>query len=90
VTAPAAREWQLREYRIAPGRFEAFLAAWRTGVLPLRRKFGFEVQAWASPEESRFVWVLAYSGPGSFAEAERKHSIDAVAGAYQALYDTPS
>jgi glycosyltransferase involved in cell wall biosynthesis len=26
----------------------------------------------------------------AFAEAERKHSIDAVAGAYQALYDTPS
>jgi glycosyltransferase involved in cell wall biosynthesis len=26
----------------------------------------------------------------AFSEAERKHSIDAVAGAYQALYDTPS
>ena len=26
----------------------------------------------------------------AFAEAEKKHSIDAVAGAYQALYDTPS
>jgi hypothetical protein len=26
----------------------------------------------------------------AFREAEKKHSIDAVAGAYQALYDTPS
>jgi hypothetical protein len=26
----------------------------------------------------------------AFAEAEKNHSIDAVAGAYQALYDNPS
>jgi hypothetical protein len=77
MTEPTATEWQLREYRIAPGRFDQFIAAWRAGVLPLRRQFGFEVRAWALPEESRFVWVLAYSGPGSFAEAERAYHASA-------------
>jgi hypothetical protein len=70
-------EWQLRDYRIQPGRFEAFVDAWRSGVLPVRRRFGFEIQAWAIPAESRFVWVLAYSGPGSFADAEQAYHASA-------------
>ena len=63
-------EWELRDYRIQPESFEAFVEAWRAGVLPLRRRFGFKVLAWSLPEESRFIWLLGYSGPGSFAEAD--------------------
>jgi hypothetical protein len=66
-------QWQLRDYRIDPGHFAEFVAAWTAGVLPLRREFRFQVQAWAIPEESRFVWVLEYSGPGLFADAERAY-----------------
>jgi len=77
MSKPATTEWQFREYVIAPGMFDAFLAAWRSGVLPLRRQFGFRVQAWAIPAESRFVWTLAYSGPGTFAEAERAYHASA-------------
>jgi hypothetical protein len=73
VTRPPSTEWQLRDYRIEPGRFDEFIAAWRVGVVPVRRQFGFRIRAWAIPEEDRFVWVLAYSGPGSFADAERAY-----------------
>ncbi len=66
-------EWKLRDYRIQPESFERFVEAWRAGVLPLRRKFGFRVLAWALPEESRFVWLLGHAGPGSFAEADRAY-----------------
>lgn len=53
---------QLREYTIQEGRFGDFLAAWRAGVLPLRRRYGFRIAAWAIEEESRFVWVSSFDG----------------------------
>ena len=71
-------QWQLRDYEIAAGHLEDFIAAWTSGVLPLRRAAGFEVQAWTVPGESRFVWLLAYDGPGTFAAAD------------EAYYDTPA
>jgi hypothetical protein len=58
-------QWQLRDYRIAEDRLDDFLDAWTRGVLPLRREAGFEIQAWTVPGESRFVWLLAYHGPGT-------------------------
>ena len=66
-------EWMLREYTIKDGQFNTFLGVWREGVLPLRQKFGFEVQAWAVPADSRFVWVLRYDGPGSYEDADRAY-----------------
>lgn len=63
-------EWQLRDYRIAEGHLAEFLAAWTAGVLPLRQRAGFRIQAWTVPAESRFVWILARDGPGTFAEAD--------------------
>jgi hypothetical protein len=53
---------QLREYTIQEGRFGEFLAAWQAGVLPLRRRYGFHIVAWAIEEESRFVWVTSLDG----------------------------
>jgi hypothetical protein len=66
-------EWQLRDYRIADGHFDDFIRAWTAGVLPLRRAFGFRVEAWAVREESRFVWLLAYGGPGTFEAANEAY-----------------
>jgi hypothetical protein len=63
-------ELQLRIYEIEPGRFGEFVAAWTAGVLPLRRRFGFEIAAWTVPGEDTFVWLLSYAGPGTFAEAD--------------------
>jgi hypothetical protein len=66
-------EWRLRDYRVDPEHFEEFVEAWTAGVLPLRRRFGFRVLAWALPEESRFVWLLGYAGPGSLDEADSRY-----------------
>jgi len=52
---------QLREYVIVNGHLEDFVAAWLTGVLPLRQRFGFRIEgAWTVPAERRFVWILAH------------------------------
>jgi hypothetical protein len=61
---------QLRIYGIEPGRLDDFVSAWTAGVLPLRRRFGFEVTAWTVPGGDTFVWMLSYAGPGTFAEAD--------------------
>ena len=67
-------EPQLRIYRIRDGELDDFVREWTEGVLPLRRRHGFEVPlAWVSEEESTFVWLLEYRGDGDFAEAERAH-----------------
>jgi NIPSNAP len=62
---------QLRMYRAHDGRLDEFVEAWRTHVKPLRERFGFHVQgAWTIPDEQRFVWILGYEGPGTFAERD--------------------
>ena len=70
-------QWQLRDYEIAEGHLDDFVEAWMRGVLPLRRTADFEIMAWTVPGESRFVWLLGYDGPGSFAAAD------------DAYYDSP-
>lgn len=55
-------EWQLRDYRVREGHLDEFVAEWTAGVLPLRKRFGFTVVAWAVPEASRFVWLIGYDG----------------------------
>ncbi len=61
---------QLRDYRVKHGQMEAFIDAWRTGVVPLRRARGFTVEgAWCDPDENRFVWVVSYDGPEGFEAA---------------------
>jgi len=66
-------EWQLRDYTIQEGRLDDFVSAWTAGVLPLRRRFGFEIRAWKVLEDSRFVWVVRYDGPGTYEEADRAY-----------------
>jgi hypothetical protein len=66
-------ETQLRVYRIAPGHLEDFVHAWSAGVLPLRREFGFEIEAWTDVDGDRFIWLVRWPGPGAFAEADARY-----------------
>ncbi len=66
-----ARRSELRDYTIQAGRLTEFVAAWRGGVLPLRRAFGFTIDgAWVVPEQERFVWILSFDGAGTFEERD--------------------
>jgi hypothetical protein len=64
---------ELRIYRIEDGRLDEFLAAWTAGVVPLRRKFGFSIEAWTVPGENTVVWMLTYRGEGTFVAAEQAY-----------------
>ncbi|HEX5239367.1 MAG TPA: hypothetical protein VFW20_00035 [Candidatus Limnocylindrales bacterium] len=63
-------EWQLRDYHVQPEHFDEFLGEWTSIVLPLRRAHGFSVLAWSIPDESRFVWLIGWDGPGSLEAAD--------------------
>lgn len=62
---------QLRRYRIEAGKLDRFVEEWRTGVVPLRERFGFTIHgAWAVPDTSEFVWIL---GHDDFVDADRSY-----------------
>ena len=64
-------EYQLRRYRIAEGKLDEFVDAWRSGVVPLRERFGFRFHgAWSIADSSEFVWVISHDGEQGFAEAD--------------------
>jgi NIPSNAP len=63
---------QVRVYRIRPGELEEFEREWREQVVPLRRRFGFEVVgAWASEDGETFVWIIRHEG--DFTAADRAY-----------------
>ena len=65
------RTVQLRRYKVAPGRMEAWVGEWRDRVRPLREAHGFEVAgAWVVEGSDEFVWVIAHNGSGTFEEAD--------------------
>jgi hypothetical protein len=52
---------QLRIYLIREGLFEDFVDFWRAEIVPLRRRFGFEVAgAWADSKARTFAWVVTH------------------------------
>ncbi len=62
--------YQLRDYRVQPGRMDDFVALWRSQVLPLREQVGFTVHgAWSNPETNRFVWIVSFDGDFEAADA---------------------
>ena len=64
-------EYQLRRFRIAPGKLGEFIGAWKDGVVPLRERFGFQIHgAWSIEESNEFVWVISYDGPEGFDAAD--------------------
>ena len=68
----AARTTELRDYQVAEGHLADFIAAWRSGVVPLRERHGFRVDgAWVARDELRFVWLLSLDADR--AEFERRN-----------------
>lgn len=64
--------YQLRDYRIRPGAMTEFVNEWRASVVPIRRRFGFEVVgAWSNAETNRFVWIIGHEA--DFEEADRMY-----------------
>jgi NIPSNAP len=62
---------QLREYTVNPGEMDAWLAEWREKIVPLRRRFGFEILgAWTIDGSDQFVWIITHQGPKSWSEAD--------------------
>jgi hypothetical protein len=59
----------MRIYRIAPGHLTQFVAAWESGVRPLRVARGFSVSAWVADAEDRFIWLLSCKGDRASFEA---------------------
>ena len=56
-------ELVLRIYTIKAGTMDEWITEWRANIVPLRRRFGFEVlDAWVSEEASTFAWLLGYDG----------------------------
>lgn len=67
---------QLRIYDIRPGELEDFIREWRAGVVPLRERFRFRVDAaWVVEGEDRLVWVLTYAGEGTFEESDAAYYV---------------
>jgi NIPSNAP len=61
---------QLRMYTIKPGEMAAWLEEWARLIAPLRQRNGFEiVGAWTSGAD-QFIWILRYSGPKTWDEAD--------------------
>jgi len=66
---------QLRDYRIAAGELDRFVAEWRSHLAPLRRASGFEIAgAWTVPDQDRFVWLLVHpDGWDAFEAADARY-----------------
>ncbi|WP_433132672.1 NIPSNAP family containing protein [Micromonospora sp. CA-240977] len=61
---------QLRIYTVRSGRLDEWVAGWRTLVVPLRRRFGFEISgSWVDVERQQHIWLVSHPGPQSFEEA---------------------
>jgi hypothetical protein len=65
---------QLRDYRIRHGRMDAWIAGWKSHIVPLREEAGFRlIGAWVDVQADRFVWLLGYSGPEGFQAADDRY-----------------
>src|SRR6202165_1532089 len=61
---------QLRMYTIKPGEMEAWLEEWGRLIAPLRRRNGFEIVGSWTTESNEFIWILRYTGPKTWDEAD--------------------
>ncbi|MDG9678999.1 NIPSNAP family containing protein [Micromonospora sp. DH14] len=53
-----------------PGLLDEWVQRWRTLVVPLRRQFGFKITgSWVDRSLDQHIWVVFYTGPSSFEEA---------------------
>jgi NIPSNAP len=54
------RRWQLRMYRVQPGRMDEWLDEFNAHVRPLRESLGFTVLGPWVGEDDRFVWLVGH------------------------------
>src|ERR671911_1715129 len=67
-------ECELRRNRIMTGHIDECVEAWLSGVVPLRRRFGFTIAgAWIIEAPGELVWVLVYEGEDGFDAADRRY-----------------
>ncbi|HLM18035.1 MAG TPA: hypothetical protein VK549_09465 [Acidimicrobiia bacterium] len=67
-------EYELRRNRITAGHIDDCIEAWLSGVVPLRRRFGFTFGgAWIVEATHELLWILAYDGPDGFDDADRRY-----------------
>ena len=65
---------QLREYTVRPGAMRQWIEEWRSKIVPLRLKHGFEVVgAWTVEGTDQFVWIVSYDGPQSWQDADSNY-----------------
>ncbi|MGX2996983.1 NIPSNAP family protein [Streptomyces sp. JNUCC 64] len=63
------RTTQLRTYTVRDGMLDEWVERWRTEIVPLRLELGFAIGgAWIDRERNRFLWLISYEGPETFAE----------------------
>jgi NIPSNAP len=63
-------KFQLREYTVKPGEMQEWLGEWRSKIVPLRERHGFEVLgAWTVDSTDQFIWIISYNGPKSWEDA---------------------
>jgi hypothetical protein len=71
---PPPLTWQLRTYDLYADKVDGFLAFWRDGVVPLRRRLGFTVAGgWLDAEAAVFIWLVGHPAPDGWEEAERTY-----------------
>jgi hypothetical protein len=67
-------EIELRDYRIRHGRMDAWIAGWKSGIMPLREEAGFHIiGAWVDRQNDRFVWLIGYAGADEFEAANNRY-----------------
>jgi hypothetical protein len=67
-------EYELRRNRIMAGHIDECVEAWLSGVVPLRRQFGFTFGgAWIVEATRELVWLLAYDGQDGFDAADSRY-----------------
>lgn len=75
---------QLREYRIRHGQMDAWIAGWRSHIVPLRKEAGFRlIGAWVDVDDNRFVWLIGYAGAEGFQAADDRYYASQRRGAVQ-------
>lgn len=63
--------FQIREYTVKPREMDEWIDEWRSKLVPLRQRLGFEVRgAWTVDGTDQFIWILEYDGPKEWKEAE--------------------
>jgi hypothetical protein len=64
----------LRDFIVKEGEMDEWVEEWRSKVVPLRLRFGFKVVGAWKLEDTRFVWILSYTGKkGDFGRMNERY-----------------